>query len=126
MLIQLNFIRGVLILYWNPCHMIGDGKPFFTRTAIWAEECRGVQDMKILHPFELRNTMITDRKHALDHKSPPEGKAGRSPSNGILNGMQVIMPELSEGGYEMLCGTNMEDLPRLVNDPFWRKYAEPR
>ncbi|KAL2289068.1 hypothetical protein FJTKL_02896 [Diaporthe vaccinii] len=53
-------------------------------------------------------------------------RAIRSPSNGILNGMQIMMPELPDGGREMLCGVNEEDLPRLVADPIWRKYAELR
>lgn len=53
-------------------------------------------------------------------------RAIRSPSNGILNGMQIMMPELPDGGREMLCGVNEEDLPRLMADPIWRKYAELR
>lgn len=77
MLMQLNFIRGGLILNWNPFHMIGDGKTFFTWTAIWAEECRRAQGLDISEPFELRQSIVSDRRHAITPRAPPSGKAGR-------------------------------------------------
>ncbi|KAF3001712.1 hypothetical protein E8E14_002544 [Neopestalotiopsis sp. 37M] len=50
----------------------------------------------------------------------------RSPSCGILNGMQIMMPTLPGGGREVLCGIEDRCLERLINEPMWRKYAEPR
>lgn len=77
MLMQLNFIRGGLILNWNPFHMIGDGTTFFTWTAIWAEECRRAQGLEITKPFELRQSIVSDRRRALSPQGSPAGKAGR-------------------------------------------------
>ncbi|KAI4593697.1 hypothetical protein KJ359_008976 [Pestalotiopsis sp. 9143b] len=53
-------------------------------------------------------------------------KSIRSPACGILNGMQIMMPALPGGGREVLCGIEERCLERLLNEPLWRKYAEPR
>lgn len=123
MLMQLNFIRGGLILNWNPYHMIGDGKTFFAWTAIWAEECRRVQGVEIVRPFELRDSMITDRKHAfLSSQSPPaKGKAGKledHPQYTLLTdpANQLSKVLTSEGHVGQIFYFSAESLEQLKKD----------
>ncbi|KAM0234635.1 hypothetical protein ACHAP5_010030 [Fusarium lateritium] len=63
-----------------------------------------------------------DWGHALGGKIA----AIRSPSCGILNGMQIMYPQHPDGGREMLVGIYEDCLERLCNDPVWTKYAERR
>ncbi|KAI8283443.1 hypothetical protein K4K60_002694 [Colletotrichum sp. SAR11_57] len=50
----------------------------------------------------------------------------RSPSCGILNGMQIMYPQHPDGGREMLVGIYENCLEKLCNDPVWTRYAERR
>ncbi|KAF6808617.1 enoyl- hydratase isomerase family [Colletotrichum plurivorum] len=50
----------------------------------------------------------------------------RSPSCGILNGMQIMYPRHPDGGREILVGVYENCLEKLSNDPVWTRYAERR
>ncbi|KAK1659592.1 transferase family-domain-containing protein [Colletotrichum godetiae] len=50
----------------------------------------------------------------------------RSPSCGILNGMQIMYPQHPDGGREMLVGIYESCLDKLCNDPTWARYAKRR
>ncbi|KAK2730289.1 enoyl- hydratase isomerase family [Colletotrichum kahawae] len=63
-----------------------------------------------------------DWGHALGGKIA----AIRSPSCGILNGMQIMYPQHPDGGREMLVGIYEDCLEKLCNDPIWARYAERR
>ncbi|KAI8298130.1 Acyltransferase easC [Colletotrichum sp. SAR11_240] len=63
-----------------------------------------------------------DWGHALGGKIA----AIRSPSCGILNGMQIMYPQHPDGGREMLVGIYEDCLEKLCNDPIWNRYAERR
>ncbi|KAJ5010476.1 Acyltransferase easC [Colletotrichum sp. SAR 10_99] len=63
-----------------------------------------------------------DWGHALGGKIA----AIRSPSCGILNGMQIMYPQHPDGGREMLVGIYEDCLEKLCNDPIWTRYAERR
>ncbi|KAI8179302.1 hypothetical protein KHU50_003047 [Colletotrichum sp. SAR 10_65] len=63
-----------------------------------------------------------DWGHALGGKIA----AIRSPSCGILNGMQIMYPQHPDGGREMLVGIYENCLEKLCNDPVWTRYAERR
>ncbi|KAI1867021.1 hypothetical protein JX265_007597 [Neoarthrinium moseri] len=65
-----------MILNWNPYHAVGDGKTFFTWTAVWAEECRRAQNIPITNPFETPASIFADRVHVLNPKPPGAGKGG--------------------------------------------------
>ncbi|RDW62440.1 hypothetical protein BP6252_11873 [Coleophoma cylindrospora] len=58
--------------------------------------------------------------HALGNKI----QAVRSPSNGVINGLQVIFPTLLNGGLEVLVGIEENCLDLLVNEPLWNKFAK--
>ncbi|KAI8160223.1 hypothetical protein K4K49_003649 [Colletotrichum sp. SAR 10_70] len=63
-----------------------------------------------------------DWGHALGGKIA----AIRSPSCGILNGMQIMYPQHPDGGREMLVGIYENCLEKLCKDPVWTRYAERR
>ncbi|KAF9890781.1 hypothetical protein FE257_005351 [Aspergillus nanangensis] len=50
----------------------------------------------------------------------------RTPSEGVINGLQVVLPVLPDGGMEVLVGVEEGCLDRLLHDPLWLKYAVPR
>ncbi|KAI1855895.1 hypothetical protein JX265_011978 [Neoarthrinium moseri] len=76
-LIQLNFIQGGLILNWNPFHVAGDGKTFYTWTEVWAQECRRAQNIAIENPVRLPDGIFADRAHVMNPKAPGSSKKGR-------------------------------------------------
>ncbi|KAK0658208.1 hypothetical protein DIS24_g4882 [Lasiodiplodia hormozganensis] len=53
-------------------------------------------------------------------------EAVRSPDVGVLNGLQVVLPVLPDGGLEILMGVEESCLHRLMRDPLWTRYAEAR
>ena len=53
-------------------------------------------------------------------------QAVRAPSVGIINGLQVVLPVLPDGGMEILVGVEGSCLERLLSDPLWVKFAEAR
>lgn len=53
-------------------------------------------------------------------------KAVRGHSVGVINGLQVILPELPDGGLEVLVGVEESCLERLMNEPLWNKFAVAR
>ncbi|KAF9874564.1 hypothetical protein CkaCkLH20_08127 [Colletotrichum karsti] len=76
--VQINFIRGGLILNWNLFHLVGDGQAFYNWIRVWAEETRRAQGLDIPDPVCYPDRIFTDRQIA--HKQPqtlPNGKAGR-------------------------------------------------
>jgi hypothetical protein len=53
-------------------------------------------------------------------------QAVRSPSYGVINGLQVIFPTLPDGGLEVLVGVEESCLDRLLHEPLWNKFAKVR
>ncbi|ROW03019.1 hypothetical protein VMCG_05818 [Cytospora schulzeri] len=53
-------------------------------------------------------------------------QAVRSHSVGVINGLQVVLPELPDGGLEVLVGVEESCLDRLMNEPTWNKFAVAR
>jgi hypothetical protein len=53
-------------------------------------------------------------------------EAVRTPSVGIINGLQVILPMLPDGGMEVMMGVEESCLDRLLSDPLLNKYAVAR
>ncbi|KAF6792698.1 hypothetical protein CMUS01_16137 [Colletotrichum musicola] len=53
-------------------------------------------------------------------------RAVRSPHVGVINGAQVVLPMLPDGGMEMLVGVEASCLDRLLREPLWMKFAMPR
>ncbi|KAJ5731189.1 uncharacterized protein N7483_005697 [Penicillium malachiteum] len=50
----------------------------------------------------------------------------RVPVNGLVNGMQLVLPMLPDGGMEVLIGVEEHNLDRLLNEPGLREFAVPR
>ncbi|KAL1868529.1 hypothetical protein Daus18300_005963 [Diaporthe australafricana] len=123
MLMQLNFIQGGLILNWNPFHMIGDGTTFFTWMAIWAEECRRAQGLRISEPFELRQSIVSDRRHAINPQIPPSGRAGKledHPQYVLLSDPAKQLAKIlkSEGHVGQIFYFSKESLQQLKKDVY--------
>lgn len=53
-------------------------------------------------------------------------QAVRSPSVGVINGLQVILPALPDGGLEVLVGVEQTCLEKLLVEPLWNKFAVAR
>lgn len=53
-------------------------------------------------------------------------RAVRSPSVGVINGLQVILPALPDGGIEVLVGVEQSCLEKLLVEPLWNKFATAR
>ncbi|KAF9872957.1 enoyl- hydratase isomerase family [Colletotrichum karsti] len=53
-------------------------------------------------------------------------QAVRSPHVGVINGLQVVLPVLPDGGMEIIVGVEANCLDRLMHEPLWMKFAEPR
>lgn len=53
-------------------------------------------------------------------------QAVRSPSVGVINGLQVILPALPDGGIEVLVGVEQTCLKKLLVEPLWNKFAIAR
>jgi hypothetical protein len=45
---------------------------------------------------------------------------------GIINGLQVVLPALPDGGVEVLVGVEESSLERLLSEPLWTRFAEAR
>ncbi|KAJ5476929.1 hypothetical protein N7475_002658 [Penicillium sp. IBT 31633x] len=53
-------------------------------------------------------------------------QAVRVPHVGCINGAQVVLPVLPNGGMEILVGVEQTCLDRVLNDPLFNKYAVAR
>lgn len=53
-------------------------------------------------------------------------QAVRAPSVGVLNGLQVVLPVLPDGGMEIIVGVEGSCLERLLSEPLWVRFAEAR
>ncbi|KAK6209737.1 hypothetical protein QIS74_11321 [Colletotrichum tabaci] len=53
-------------------------------------------------------------------------QAVRAPHVGVINGLQVVMPILPNGGMEIMVGVEKNCLDRLLHEPLWMKFAEAR
>ncbi|KAJ5544449.1 Transferase [Penicillium sp. DV-2018c] len=53
-------------------------------------------------------------------------QAVRTPHVGLINGGQVVLPALPDGGMEILVGVEESCLDRLLKDPLFTKYATAR
>ncbi|KAF4957000.1 hypothetical protein FGADI_3412 [Fusarium gaditjirri] len=53
-------------------------------------------------------------------------EAIRCPNTGILPGCHVVLPTLPDGGVEVVFGTEGALLEKVLEDPIWMKFAEPR
>ncbi|KAJ5738129.1 hypothetical protein N7493_001284 [Penicillium malachiteum] len=50
-------------------------------------------------------------------------EAVRAPHVGIINGAQIVLPQLANGGMEVLVGVESNCLDRLLKDPLFNKYG---
>ncbi|KAL1997859.1 hypothetical protein VTN02DRAFT_551 [Thermoascus thermophilus] len=50
--------------------------------------------------------------------------AVRAPHVGVINGLQVVLPVLPDGGVEVLVGVEAGCLDRLLREPLWTRFAE--
>jgi hypothetical protein len=66
--------------------------------------------------------------YGLDWGSLLGGKieAVRAPHVGVINGLQVVLPVLPDGGIEILVGVEASCLDKLLHEPLWTKFAEAR
>ncbi|KAF4335776.1 enoyl hydratase isomerase family [Fusarium beomiforme] len=53
-------------------------------------------------------------------------EAIRCPNTGILPGCHVVLPTLPDGGVEVVFGTEGALLEKVLEDPLWMKFAQPR
>lgn len=53
-------------------------------------------------------------------------EAVRVPHVGCINGCQVVLPVLPNGGMEILVGVEESSLDRLLDDPLFTKYSVAR
>ncbi|GFF75243.1 shikimate O-hydroxycinnamoyltransferase [Aspergillus udagawae] len=53
-------------------------------------------------------------------------EAVRTPHVGVVNGLQVVLPRLPDGGLEVLVGVEGNCLDRLLKDPLFTKFAVAR
>jgi hypothetical protein len=53
-------------------------------------------------------------------------EAVRMPHVGVINGLQVVLPVLPNGGMEIMVGVEGDCLDRLLADPLFAKFAVPR
>ncbi|KAK2041430.1 hypothetical protein LZ31DRAFT_625739 [Colletotrichum somersetense] len=53
-------------------------------------------------------------------------QAVRAPHVGVINGLQVVMPILADGGMEILVGVEKDCLEKLLHEPLWMRFAEAR
>lgn len=53
-------------------------------------------------------------------------EAVRTPHVGCINGLQVVLPVLPNGGMEVLVGVEESCLDRLLNDPLFTKFGVAR
>ncbi|KAF7175196.1 hypothetical protein CNMCM7691_006600 [Aspergillus felis] len=53
-------------------------------------------------------------------------KAVRTPHVGVVNGLQVVLPRLPDGGMEVLVGVEGNCLDKLLKDPLFTKFAVAR
>lgn len=72
--LQINFIRGGVILGWSVLHMIGDARTYFVWSKIFAEECRRIQGLEITDPFVLDEAMVTDRQRVMKSSGRNNGE----------------------------------------------------
>lgn len=50
----------------------------------------------------------------------------RAPDVGVINGLQIALPPLPDGGLEILVGVETNALYRLLHEPLWTKFAKAR
>lgn len=50
-------------------------------------------------------------------------EAMRAPHVGVINGLQVVLPPLPDGGMEILVGVESSCLDKLLHEPLWTKFA---
>lgn len=50
----------------------------------------------------------------------------RAPHVGVINGLQVVLPVLPDGGIEVIVGVEASCLDRLLHEPLWTKFAKAR
>ncbi|KAJ9301233.1 hypothetical protein DTO271G3_1368 [Paecilomyces variotii] len=48
----------------------------------------------------------------------------RAPHMGVINGLQVVLPVLPDGGIEVLVGVEASCLDRLLHEPLWTRFAK--
>ncbi|KAF2087453.1 hypothetical protein K490DRAFT_65840 [Saccharata proteae CBS 121410] len=53
-------------------------------------------------------------------------KAVRHPANGVLHGLQIVMPTLPDGGLEVSVGAIDDGLEKILRDETFMKFAEAR
>ncbi|KAL1982376.1 hypothetical protein VTN96DRAFT_1407 [Rasamsonia emersonii] len=76
----------------------------------------------------VQTSWVNFELYSLDWGSLLGGKidAVRAPHVGVINGLQVVLPVLPDGGIEVLVGVEASCLDRLLHEPLWTKFAEAR
>ncbi|GAD96243.1 hypothetical protein AN9265.2 [Paecilomyces variotii No. 5] len=66
--------------------------------------------------------------YSLDWGSALGGKIDsvRAPHVGVINGLQVVLPVLPNGGVEVLVGVEANCLDKLLHEPLWTRFAQAR
>lgn len=76
----------------------------------------------------VQTSWVNFELYSLDWGSLLGGKidAVRTPHVGVINGLQVVLPVLPDGGMEILVGIKEDCLDRLLREPLWTKFAVAR
>lgn len=53
-------------------------------------------------------------------------EAIRAPHDGVINGLQVVLPKLPDGGLEILVGVEGNCLDKVLKDPLFTRFAVAR
>ncbi|KAK7739764.1 hypothetical protein SLS53_005734 [Cytospora paraplurivora] len=83
-LVQLNFIKGGVIMGWNLFHQFGDSMTYYTWSQVWAEECRRAQGEEIENPIELPEKIFTDREQVKKASGRNAGRVEDHPEYLVL------------------------------------------
>lgn len=76
----------------------------------------------------VQSSWVNFELYSLDWGSLLGGKidAVRAPHVGVINGLQVVLPVLPDGGMEILVGVKEDCLDKLLHEPRWTKFAVAR
>lgn len=76
----------------------------------------------------VQTSWVNFELYSLDWGSLLGGKIDsvRAPHVGVINGLQVVLPVLPDGGIEVLVGVEASCLDKLLHEPLWTRFAEAR
>lgn len=91
-LLQANFIPGGLLLNWCTLHVVGDGTSYYGWMAIWAEECRRAQGLKIPQPVDLPEAIFQGRERVMRASGRNPGLLAQHPQYTLLPSAPLGVP----------------------------------